>query len=125
MGKEKKNRRLLVSLASIPIIAALAIAILQGVLSLEPPAEIYSGVYPIAGPLLQLVDAYSFQNTLRDASSMQWVRYVAWCVILVFLMFSPAIFYGKTKLFPYCVAAALAAFAGWWLWGFVVIGIGV
>jgi hypothetical protein len=125
MADEKKNRRFLFLAASIPILAAATIALLQNAMSFEPPLEIYRGIYPIAGPLLQVVDAYAYHYTLSDAPLSGWLQYLGCSGLLLFLMYSPAIFFNKSTLFPWCAAASLLAFASWWAWGFVIIGIGV
>ena len=67
MDNPKRIRRLSIILPSIPILAAVAIAILQNVMSVEPSADIYSGIYPVAGPLLQIVDRYTYHHTLHSA----------------------------------------------------------
>ena len=97
MDNPKRNRRLSIILPSIPILAAAAIAILQNVMSVEPSADIYSVVYPIAGPLLQIVDRYTYHHTLHSAGAEAWIRYISWCAILVFSMFSPAIFFSRSR----------------------------
>ena len=117
-------RRLLIVVPSLPLVGALLIALCEA-LGVEPAVGFYSSVYPVAGPLLQLVDGYSFEQTLRGAGQPGWLRYLAWTGLLVFGMFSPAIFFTRPKVFPYCVPVALVAFAIWWLWGLVIVGLGV